>query len=64
MRHCKIGLVKQLPFQIGPTEGQGKTVNFVDSTSVVMSVGRELAHERLREVNRSPAMFEEGLRTL
>ncbi len=44
--------------------GQGKPVNFDDLRSAVMSVGRELARVRLREVSRSPAKFEEGLRPL
>ena len=57
----QIGLVKQSPCQISLTEGRGKSVNFVDPRSAVMSVGQELAHERLKEVSHSPARSEGGL---
>lgn len=40
----------------------GKPVGFGDPMYAMMLVGRVWAHERLREVNHSPAAFEEGLR--
>ena len=43
--------------------GQDKPVNFGDPMYAMTSVGREWVRVKLGEVSRSPAAFEEGLRT-
>jgi hypothetical protein len=42
----------------GSVRGQDKPVNFSDPMYTMMLVGREQAHVRLKEVSRSPAVFE------
>ena len=41
---------------------QGKQINFGDPMYATTWAGKVWAHVTLREVNRSPAAFEEGLR--
>jgi hypothetical protein len=53
---------KQAPCQRDPMGDRGKPINFGDPMYAATWAGRVWVHVTLREVSRSPAAFEEGLR--